>query len=421
MSDRYTYNLPEIEGYLLQKEIGRGGVGVVYSAQDLETDDLVAIKVMKVKEISSSDGSSPSYPSSSGPNHTASNANSLNSMSASSIGAQRLFQELIAATRIQHRNVVQITDFGVADNDDLYIVMEFLHGHDMSYHLKHNGALSARQTVALFKEMLSALSVAHEQNLVHQDLKPSNLFLAEEHGELRLVVTDFGIARRIKQNHTSDELMGSLPYMAPEYLKHRVIHTSGDVYQLGLTFIELLTGKRVIQRKGAIQIMYQHLSADFELHPALQHKRIGKLIRKSIHVEAKQRFQTAQELLDALDELSHSDIECLEFELRNPDQVKIEAEEHLDVQRNDQKSQQLEEHNKTEPAESDLQESLNYDMLKVSLLEATQTNTTLKSEKEQLLERINEYHKRDSRQRILLIALVLVLAGLCIFGSFYLL
>lgn len=229
--------LPTIEGYQLIESIGSGGVGAVYSAIDLETDERVAIKVLDPLKIGRSSDDSQ-------------NSSSDSQQTEASMSAQRFFQELIAVTRIKHQNVVQVFDFGISEDDELYIVMELLEGSDMSKWIKTNGPLPFKQTLNLFLEALEPLAIAHQQQLVHQDLKPSNLFLVNKAGQQSLIVTDFGIAKRIKRNHIDESLMGSLPYMAPEYLKQRVVSPAGDVYQLGMTLIELITGQRVIQRRG---------------------------------------------------------------------------------------------------------------------------------------------------------------------------
>ena len=389
MSETVVPYLPDIEGYRLLNRVGKGGVGVVYSAIDLETDEQVAIKVLKVPTTHQTEEES-----------TVTDSQSSQS-STSSISAQRLFQELIAATRIQHEHVVKVLDFGVSESNELYIVMTFLRGMDFAAQLKQVGPFSVTETLQLFLPVLEALAIAHQQNLVHQDLKPSNLFLTNTSQGRKLIITDFGIARRVKEDHTDQVIMGSLPYMAPEYLQHRMVSTAGDVYQLGLTLVELLSGQRVIKRKGAVQIMYQHISGEFKIPPALQYKKIGGIITKAIALDPKQRFKNAGELLYALTQLTTEEIQLLEFELQHPEQVKKESIIEIDlapIRPNLEKSLSEETSNSDE----------GLTVLKHDLEILTKSNQTLREDKRLLMEKLDQYEKETKRQRFFTVLYTLV-------------
>lgn len=393
--------LPTIEGYQLIESIGSGGVGAVYSAIDLENDERVAIKVLDPLKIGRS--SDDSQNSSSGSQQTE-----------ASMSAQRFFQELIAVTRIKHQNVVQVFDFGISEDDELYIVMELLEGSDMSKWIKKNGPLPFKQTLNLFLEALEPLAIAHQQQLVHQDLKPSNLFLVNKAGQLSLIVTDFGIAKRIKRNHIDESLMGSLPYMAPEYLKQRVVSPAGDVYQLGMTLIELITGQRVIQRRGAVQIMYQHLLGDFDYAPALKLGRAGQVIAQAISVDVTQRFQHAGELIAALHSLSKQDLDELEYNLQYPEQ----AQERFNTlkQGANQESTSIPEVSKKQTENSSVsQKQIKLESAADHAVEIQHLQARFEQAEAQLLQQ-----KKQSQQHKLILLLIIALLVLCLSIFFFL-
>lgn len=329
-----TFELPSLEeeGYQILKVIGKGGAGTVYSAFDLEEKRQVAIKIIKENELDSF----KSQPSSESISSLNTQTNSASSSLSHSRNTQSLFKELATSTRIQHPNIVQITDFGVSEQKDLYLVMDLLHGLDCAQLIKNQGPLKASKLLPLFCDALDAIAEAHDQKIVHQDLKPSNLFLCLDPSSNstefnKMMVMDFGIAQRIQPGQIQDVVKGSMPYIAPEYLKERIVSTTGDLYQLGLTLIELLTGKRVVGRMADVQMMYKHLTGKLDIDDRLMKGNLGKMIQKAIVLNPKDRYQHARDFKEDLLTLTPTDIKDLES-LLTPQLLTSSPSTHPDPQ-----------------------------------------------------------------------------------------
>lgn len=295
------------ELYLVEGLIGEGGTSLVYAAQDTEEGRAVALKILKVDELNiDAESSAPS-------------ASLSISGSTSTRSAQIMFKELAVTTRLTHPQIVKVLDFGVSQDGRSFIVMERLLGEDLSAYMKRTGRMRVPELIPMFCGALEALATAHAQGFSHQDIKPSNLFLTSERGRgPELVVMDFGIARRAIKAPKEEPIAGSLPYLAPEYLKSRVIHPTGDVYQLGLTLIELLTGARVIQERSGMLAMSRHIAGDLRLDPRLLMGQIGATLLKAVTLEPTARFQDAGELLHALRQVPEAELLELESRLSAP-------------------------------------------------------------------------------------------------------
>ena len=195
--------------YQLLEMLGRGGMGVVYKARDLETDEIVAIKVLKT-EIAD-------HP----------------------MVVDRFKDELRLARKITHKNVSRIYEFNRTDNL-AYISMEYVEGESLRHVLTRFGNLSVAKSVDILRQLCAALREAHLQGIVHRDLKPENIMIDREG---RVKVMDFGIACSLQSSISERGLvLGTPGYMSPEQAKGSKVDFRTDIYALGLILREMLTG-----------------------------------------------------------------------------------------------------------------------------------------------------------------------------------
>ena len=197
------------ERYRIEEKLGAGGMGVVYRATDLELDDIVAIKVLQLRE--------------SGEEHRVS----------------RFKQEIKLARRIVHTNVCRIYDFG-AWGDLRFVTMELLDGRSLDEVMRSELDLDRQGRLELFRGLLAGLEAAHEAGIIHRDIKPQNVMVTSDG---RSVLMDFGIARQFQSEEitTTGEVVGTPVYMAPERLLGREVDQRCDIYSLGVILFELMT------------------------------------------------------------------------------------------------------------------------------------------------------------------------------------
>jgi tetratricopeptide (TPR) repeat protein len=212
--------------YKLVGELGRGGMGRVYKAEDQELGDVVALKT-------------------------------LLSGSIASIDQDRLLREVQICRRITHPNVVRVYDMGRFPGG-LFITMEYLEGQTLDRELRAHGPLSLARVRDLLAQLLAGLEEAHQMRIVHRDLKPSNVFV---HGE-RVKILDFGIARQ--EDHdvnltTTGEVLGSPKYMSPEQIQGEELDGRSDLYSLGVLTFLMLVGREPYTGKTPSAIALAHL------------------------------------------------------------------------------------------------------------------------------------------------------------------
>ncbi|MDO9017442.1 MAG: protein kinase [Deltaproteobacteria bacterium] len=179
--------------------------------------------------------------------------------------AERFRREALACSRLQHENVVYVTDFGVDPTLGLYLVMEFVDGPSLGQMLRH-GALAPGRVGRIVEQVCDAMSAAHRLDIVHRDLKPDNILVYRDPARRDFVkVVDFGIAR-IRMADASEELtasgttVGTIQYMAPEQLLNRpgAVGAWSDVYALGVIVYEMLTGSRPFAASSMLELAVKH-------------------------------------------------------------------------------------------------------------------------------------------------------------------
>jgi serine/threonine protein kinase len=170
-------------------------------------------------------------------------------VSRSRAGAKRFLREARLASRLSHPNIVTIHDFGQADNELLYIVMEHLTGRTLADVVHQDGPLSVDRALAIGEQLCNALHTAHSSEIVHRDLKPANIIVTDHaDGSDHVKVLDFGIAKSLAEGSgttltESGQLLGTPGYMAPEVISGGVVNARSDLYSLGVVLGFVLTGE----------------------------------------------------------------------------------------------------------------------------------------------------------------------------------
>ncbi len=276
--------------YEVKSLLGKGGFASVFRAYDVEIERPVAIKVLNLAALLAGDADPQ-------------------------VMLERFRREAKLAARITHPSVVQIHDFGVLEGmDNPYIIMEVLEGHDLEEELEEKGPLDPRRVLPLFVDALEALGEAHGLDIIHKDLKPSNLFIANP-GERRetMKVVDFGIA--YIGDDTSDKrltktgfMLGTPQYMAPEYVEEQYVSPALDVYQMGLILVEMLAGRAVVDDTNMWKCAMRHVGRELSVPELLLDSPLGPVIERALAADPQDRYGDAGEFAAALESLDHDEI-----------------------------------------------------------------------------------------------------------------
>jgi tRNA A-37 threonylcarbamoyl transferase component Bud32 len=223
----------ELAGYRVEALLGRGGMSVVYLAEHLRLKRKVALKLL-APELARDAGF-----------------------------RQRFLRESELAASLDHPNVVPVYDAGTAD-DLLYIAMRYVDGHDLKALLRREGPLPPVRALALCAQVAAALDAAHARGLVHRDVKPSNVLIAEGEPRDHCYLADFGLTKLVAdQTEPQDaaHVAGTIDYVAPEQIRGAAIDARADVYSLACLLYECLVGEVPFWHASDVAVLYAHLEA----------------------------------------------------------------------------------------------------------------------------------------------------------------
>ncbi|HEX5337201.1 MAG TPA: serine/threonine-protein kinase [Gallionella sp.] len=261
--------ISQLGRYEIIRELGQGAMGIVYEAKDPLIDRVVAIKTINLglaqEEKEEYEG--------------------------------RFYQEAKAAGRLNHPNIVTIYDVGKS-GDIAYIAMEFLQGRELRDIMKDGGLLPVDQVLDIVAQVASGLAYAHEHEIVHRDVKPSNIMVIRD-GHVK--ITDFGIARMASSavRTQTGMVLGSPKYMSPEQVMGKAIDQRSDIFSLGVMLYEMLTGQSPFNGENVNAIMYQTLNAvpaaPNTMNAAVP-EMLNFIVAKALAKKLEDRYQNAHDL-----------------------------------------------------------------------------------------------------------------------------
>lgn len=262
--------------YEVKEVLGMGGMGVVYRALDRELQEPVAIKTLRPEAMAGGDR----------------------------VALERFKQEIRLARKIAHRNVVRTYDLGEV-NGMYYLTMEFVEGTSLKQLIQSRGKLPVPVTLTVGKQLCRALEVAHEQGVIHRDIKPQNM-VVDATGFLK--VMDFGIARLANPGKGKGltevgTSIGTPDYMSPEQLSGAELDARSDLYSAGVVLFECLTGRVPFEADSTWALVAKHLEEeppDPRTFNSEVPADLAKVVLKAMAKDSANRYQTAAQLHDAL-------------------------------------------------------------------------------------------------------------------------
>ncbi|MEP6635533.1 MAG: protein kinase, partial [Acidobacteriota bacterium] len=267
--------------YRIEERLNEGGMGTVYRATHVLMDKTVAIKVLRA------------------------------SLAADEKIVARFSREARAASRISHPHALSVTDFGEAENGVVFLVMEYLDGKTLKEVIRQEGPMALPRVVEIIRQVGGALDAAHEQGVVHRDLKSENIMLLGSSGPDYAKVLDFGIAKIKELEGTYDPgltapdlVIGTPQYMSPEQCSQAAdIDARSDIYSLGVIIFEMLVGHVPFSGASPTAIMMKHLQ---EPSPSVLAERndlpsaVGRVVSRAMAKRPDDRYQSVGELVEDL-------------------------------------------------------------------------------------------------------------------------
>lgn len=267
-----------IPGYDIQRELGRGGMAVVYLAIQQSFGREVALKILPREQAGDADF------------------------------AERFLREARIVSQLVHPNIVTVYDVGVHDGYR-YLSMEYIHGQDLK---QAHGSLSRRELLRAIKDVARALDYAASKGYVHRDVKPENIMIREEDG--RVVLMDFGIARgnNTTLNMTrAGKAIGTPYYMSPEQTKGLPVDHRSDIYSLGVVLYQMLAGYVPYDADSAVAVGIKHLTEPIPMLPDSL-RMLQPVINTAMAKDPAHRYQTAGEMIAALDQITEEQLDALD-------------------------------------------------------------------------------------------------------------
>lgn len=262
-----------ISRYRILEEIGRGGMGVVYKAEDPRLERLVAVKTLPPKLLRNKEA------------------------------LRRFLREAKVAAKLDHPHIIPIYDVG-EDNGIYYMVMEYLEGTTLRDWMEVRPEIDVKKSLAMFTQIAKALDYAHQRKVVHRDIKPDNIMVVSNE---MIKVMDFGIAVMDDRHSVTQPgaVVGTIAYISPEQAKGKQADIRSDIYSLGIVLFEFLTGQLPFHAETPSQMLAHHLSTPPPLPSSLNanvSKALDQVVLKSLEKDPDTRYQSVASLLEDLEE-----------------------------------------------------------------------------------------------------------------------
>ena len=257
--------------YKIQSLIGTGGMAAVYLAKDLILDRLVAIKVLRLDFRQNDDA------------------------------MRRFRREALSATQLTHPNIVGVYDVGQSQEMN-YIVMEYVEGTDLKDYVRQRGVLHPIEAVRIMMQIVSAIAAAHQNRIIHRDIKPQNILIDRE-GNVK--ITDFGIAVALSDTSLTqtNTLLGSVHYLSPEQARGGMATIQTDIYALGIVLYELLTGRVPFDGESPVSIALKHFQDPLPsvVNPkAMVPQSLENIVLKATAKDPMNRYRSCYEMFQDL-------------------------------------------------------------------------------------------------------------------------
>jgi predicted Ser/Thr protein kinase len=270
----------KIGNYEILREIGRGGMGVVYEAHEQSLQRVVALKTLAPH------------------------------LAEDEVFVKRFFREARAAARLSHPNTVHIYAVG-EDSGVHFLAMEYVKGDTLGPYIRERGRLSVREACDIARQVALALKEAHDHGIVHRDIKPQNI-LIDEAGRVR--VMDFGLAKGVHAGTSLTQegtVVGTPAYMSPEQVQGQTVDGRSDVYSLGVTLFEMLAGKPPFEADTPMSLMYQIVRRPVPdltgMNPEVP-QALADIVAQMTAKAAGERHQSAGQVVDELAGFAGSDV-----------------------------------------------------------------------------------------------------------------
>jgi len=265
--DSDTFELPQLGRYHIIRELGRGSMGVVYLAKDPKIDRDIALKTIRLSDLESHE---------------------IDSVK------KRFFQEAQAAGRLNHPNIVTVYDVG-EEKDIAFIAMDFVKGEPMNHYTKPENLLGYFELLEIISKVADALKFAHDNAIVHRDIKPSNILYNRATKTVK--VSDFGIARIADSKQTqTGVVMGSPSFMSPEQIRGERLTGKSDIFSLGVSLYQLLTGELPFKGENlpglAYAITHAKQKSIKEFNASIPQS-VTRIVNKALQKESVNRFADA--------------------------------------------------------------------------------------------------------------------------------
>jgi len=258
--------------YEFIKLIGKGGFAEVYLAKDKLLEREVAIKILLAQHTGDKEV------------------------------VERFLREAKLYANFDHKNLIPIYETGIVNNN-AFLVMKYVNGQSLKEIIDKQGVLNSEQTMKVVKGMASALKYIHNKGIIHRDIKPANILI--ENNTNRIYLADFGIARPISSKTLTQTgmLIGTPYYISPEQINKGVADRRSDIYALGTTLYEVISGSPIFKGKTPIEVLYKHVNEEpkpiASINPNITME-MKHIVEKCLEKNPNDRFQNANEILDII-------------------------------------------------------------------------------------------------------------------------